>query len=112
MRRISARIFLAGMVLACVAPGTNVAADPAVDRELGEHLSSECVTCHQLSGRATGGVPPIVGWPAEQFVAVMQSYRQKHRDNQAMQAIAGRLNDHEIASLAAFFAALPVKPRQ
>lgn len=91
-------------------PVQEAAADPAVDRELGEHLSAECVTCHQLSGRVVGGVPPIVGWPAEQFVAVMQSYRHKQRDNPAMQTIAGRLNDHEIASLAAFFAAVAARP--
>ena len=32
----------------------------AGDRELGEYLSSECVTCHQLSGQFDG-IPSIVG---------------------------------------------------
>ena len=35
-------------------------ANAAGDRALGEYLSSECVTCHQLSGRHQG-IPPIVG---------------------------------------------------
>jgi mono/diheme cytochrome c family protein len=30
---------------------------------LGQYLSLECVTCHQASGRAVGGVPAIVGRP-------------------------------------------------
>ncbi len=111
MRAMRLLALVAPALVCCgLSPGVASAADAAVDRELGEYLSSECVTCHQLSGRAVGGVPPIIGWPAEQFVAVMQAYRLRQRDNQAMQAIASRLNDHEIASLAAFFAAVSVKP--
>jgi cytochrome c len=93
-------------MLAGAAAGPAAAADSA----LGEYLSHECVTCHQLSGRAAGAIPPIVGWPPEQFVAVMQTYRDKQRDNAAMQAAAGRLTDDEIGALAAFFAAQPVRP--
>lgn len=76
------------------------------DAALGEYLSSTCVTCHQLSGRVTGGVPAIVGWPDEQFVAVMDSYRKKDRDNQVMQSIAAGLSNEDIAALAAFFGGL------
>ncbi|MEK9970319.1 MAG: hypothetical protein VW600_14360 [Ferrovibrio sp.] len=82
----------------------------AADRELGEYLSGECVTCHKPTGQSSAAIPSITGWPVEQFVAVMDAYRRKQRDNQAMQTIAGRLSDHEIVSLAAFFAALPAKP--
>jgi mono/diheme cytochrome c family protein len=42
-------------------------ATAAGDHALGEYLSSECVTCHQISGKAQG-IPPIVGWPAASFV--------------------------------------------
>lgn len=111
MQAMQVSALVAVMTAGCLLlSARHTAADPAVDRELGEHLSAECVTCHQLSGRVVGGVPPIVGWPAEQFVVVMQSYRNKQRDNQAMQTIAGRLNDHEIASLAAFFGAVSTRP--
>ncbi len=74
------------------------------DRELGQYLASECVSCHQASGRQSGGVPSITGWPDEQFVAVMLSYKNKVRDNQVMQTIAARLSDEEIAALAVYFA--------
>jgi cytochrome c len=80
----------------------------AGDRALGEYLSSECVTCHQLSGRYQG-IPPIVGWPDKTFVEIMDEYRIKKRDNQVMQTIAGRLSNEEIAALAAFFGS--VKPK-
>lgn len=50
------------------------------DRELGQHLSSECVTCHQTSGRFHG-IAPIVGWPEDVFVEIMGEYRAGKREN-------------------------------
>lgn len=79
----------------------------AGDVAYGEYLSSECVTCHQRSGHVTAGVPSIVGWPEDQFIAVMHSYRARDRDNVVMQTIAARLGDDEVAALAAYFARLP-----
>jgi cytochrome c553 len=76
------------------------------DAVLGEYLSSECVTCHQKSGQVIAGVPAITGWPEDQFVAVLQSYKDKHRDNVTMQTIAGRLSADDMAALAAYFGKL------
>jgi cytochrome c553 len=80
------------------------------DRSLGEYLASECTSCHQLSGRSTGGIPPIVGWPEEQFVAVLNSYALKQRDNPVMQAIAARLSRDDMTALATYFGSLTPKP--
>jgi cytochrome c553 len=85
--------------------GNAHAADPAY----GQYLSSECVTCHRADGQDKG-IPAIVGWPADQFVAVLKSYKVKDRDNQIMQTIAGRLSDDEMAALAAYYGSL--KPAQ
>ena len=80
----------------------------AGDRALGEYLSSECVTCHQLSGKYEG-IPPIIGWPEASFVEIMNEYRVKTRPNPVMQTIAGRFSHDEIAALAAFFGSLKAK---
>jgi len=80
----------------------------AGDRALGEYLSSECVTCHQLSGRYQG-IPPIVGWPEKSFVEIMDEYRAKRRSNPVMQTIAGKFSADEIAALAAYFGSLKPK---
>ena len=85
-----------------------VAGTAAGDRALGEYLSSECVTCHQLSGRYQG-IPPIVGWPEQSFIEIMNEYREKRRDNAVMQTIANKFSGDDIAALAAYFAS--VKPR-
>ncbi|ABD09052.1 cytochrome subunit of sulfide dehydrogenase [Rhodopseudomonas palustris HaA2] len=77
----------------------------AGDRELGEYLSSECVTCHQLSGRFDG-IPSIVGRAEPELIEALTEYRAKLRDNQVMRAIAAKFNDEEIAALASYFGSL------
>lgn len=86
-------------VACCADPGR--AGDPAY----GEYLAGECTTCHQRSGQSKG-IPSITGWPAEQFIAVLKSYKHKDRPNEVMQSIAGRLGDTEMESLAAYFGSL------
>ena len=88
-----------------VVPRTPFAAG---DRALGEYLSSECVTCHQITGKYEG-IPPIVGWPEDTFVEIMDEYRNKKRHNPVMQTIAGRFSKAEIAALAAFFGSVKSK---
>lgn len=90
-----------------------LAASPAFggDRELGAYLASECVTCHQLSGQVVGGVPAIVGWPEDAFIAVMGSYARKERDNQVMHTVAAKFSADEVAALAAYFGSLPLPTR-
>ena len=83
--------------------GRSIGRAPAAgDKALGEYLSSECVTCHQLSG-ANVGIPPIVGLPDDSFIVIMNEYRQKKRDNPIMQTIAGRFSNDEIAALGRIF---------
>ena len=79
------------------------------DRALGQYLSSECVTCHQISGRFDG-IPPIVGWPETAFVEIMNEYKSKKRNHAVMQTIAGRLSPEEIAALAAYFGSVAPSP--
>ncbi len=82
------------------------AAFAAADLEYGEYLSGECVTCHSATG-ADKGIPSITGWDAESFVLVMKAYKSKERENPVMQIIASRLDDEQMAALAAYFATLP-----
>ncbi len=77
----------------------------AGDIAYGQYLASECVTCHQLSGKADG-IPSVVGWPAEQFMAALNAYRTKDRTHEAMQAVASRLSDQDVAALAAYFGSI------
>ncbi|POF33657.1 c-type cytochrome [Roseibium marinum] len=75
------------------------------DPEFGEYLSSECVTCHQMSGRADG-IPSIVGWPSQAFIRVLFEYKTNVRSHQVMQNMTTNLGNEEIAALAAYFGSL------
>ncbi len=105
MQRLSVALRLAGTVVPVLMLSTS-AHSSGGDRELGKHLSSECVTCHQISGRVTAGIPAIIGLPEDQFIAMMNGYRDKLRDNQVMQTIAVKFKDDEISALAAYFGSL------
>lgn len=72
------------------------------DPEYGEYLASECKTCHQSDG-SNDGIPGITAWPTDDFVVAMHAYKRKLRPHPVMQMMAGRLNDEEIAALAAYF---------
>lgn len=99
MRRPSLREAL----LIVLAAGLALDHAVAGDRELGQYLSTECVTCHRTSGQAMPGIPQIAGWPEDQFIAAMNAYKAKQRDNPVMQTVAGRLGAEDIAALAAYF---------
>jgi cytochrome c len=97
-----AQFVLAGTAFALLLlPGPTFAADVAY----GEYLSSECITCHRRDGQDKG-IPSIIGWPPEQFIAVLKAYKAKDRSNQIMQTITSRLSDDEMAALAAFYGSL------
>ena len=85
-------------------------AQAAGDRALGEYLSSECTACHQTSGRHDGGIPAIIGLPSDQFIALMNSYKDRQRENQVMRTIARRLTQEEVEALASYYGSL--KPAQ
>ncbi len=75
------------------------------DRDYGEYLASECLTCHQTDGD-NDGIPAIIGWPTEDFVIAMHAYKRQIRPHPVMQMMATRLSDEEIAAVAAYFATL------
>jgi cytochrome c len=84
--------------------------DPAIlairgDPAYGAYLSGECTACHRRDGE-TAGIPSITGWPEEDFVVAMHAYKNNLRRNPAMNMMASRLSDEEIAALAAYFGAL------
>lgn len=91
-------IMSALFVVAVVGP----TAGRGADLELGRYLATECITCH---GTAKTGstIPNIFALGEAHFVEVIKAYRVKALPNPVMQSAASRLNDEEIAALAAFF---------
>ena len=77
-------------------------------RDYGEYLAGECTTCHRPDG-ADKGIPAIVGWDRESFVAVLKSYQTGERENEAMISVAKSLDDEQMNALAVYFASLEPK---
>jgi cytochrome c len=75
------------------------------DRDYGEYLAGECVTCHQSSGHADG-IPSIVGLPRDYFVTALFEYKTNVRSNEVMKLRVVNLANEEIAALAVYFASL------
>ena len=71
------------------------------DKEYGQHLAGECVTCHKAN--SDKAIPSINGYDKEVFLTVMLAYKKKEMENPVMQMIAGRLDNEQIASLALYF---------
>jgi cytochrome c len=102
---------LFGMALIINALTNNTHADDLLtkaDLSYGEYLSSECLTCHKIQGETTG-IPSIVGLDAEILATLLHAYRSKELNNKAMQMVAGRLDNEQIASLSAYFASLTAR---
>ena len=106
MKETLHRVLVSMLAFFAVSQGTANAGDT----EYGEYLSAECVTCHQLSG-AEDGIPPIIGWDEASFIAVLKSYKQKERENPAMQLVTSNLGEEEMKALAAYFFKLEPKEK-
>ena len=99
---------ISGMTIAAGAIHAMAGSSMAADIELGRYLSSECTTCHGAA-KADTTIPPIHGLDQGHFIEVLKAYRAKTLPNEAMRSVAARLQDEDIAALAAYFAA--ARPR-
>ena len=63
------------------------------------------MTCHRAGG-AAGGIPPITGWAAADFVLTLYDFRSGARRHEVMEVVARSLGDEEIAALAVYFESL------
>ena len=93
---------LIAALLLLLAARAGSAPSHAADIELGKYLSAECMTCHGTAN-ATSTIPNIFGLGQGHFVEVIRAYRVKALPNPIMQSVAERLNDEDIAALAAYF---------
>ena len=95
------------VVLLAAASGSVLAAG---DAAAGKNKSSMCAGCHGIEGYRsvypeTYRVPKLGGQHADYIVAALKSYKAGERKHATMRAIAGSLNDQDMADLAAYYGA-------
>ncbi|MEC9367864.1 MAG: c-type cytochrome [Pseudomonadota bacterium] len=74
----------------------------------GQHLAGECTSCHRIDGKDKG-IPSIIGWHEDSFIAVLKSYKSGERENKAMVSVARSLDDQQMQALATYFGSLRLR---
>lgn len=107
---LAARLGGAALLGLCLwqAGSVGIAEDGKV-KAYGKHLAQECTGCHRIDG-IDNGIPSIVGWKADVFVATLKFYQSGARTNPAMVSVANSLNEKQLEALATYFASLPKPP--
>lgn len=105
--RLAFAAFLAPGLALAAAPGSAMAQGDARKLAYGRHLAQQCTACHRTDG-VNNGIPVIAGWPADQFVAVLDSYKKGDRKNEVMVSITQMMGEEEMQALALHFA--EIKP--
>ena len=66
-------------------------------------LAATCTGCHGTNGVGAGAIPSIAGLSVEDFIVLMNEFREDARDTTIMHQIAKGYTDLEIRSMANFF---------
>ena len=92
--------------------GLTRAATPIEDQTKASKESvARCVKCHGEDGIGTAPAnPSIAGQDWTYIVAALHAYKDKSRDDDVMGPRAGKLDDADMSSLAAYYASLQPKP--
>ena len=71
----------------------------------GRHLAAECTSCHKLDG-TPGAIPSILGKSHDEFIDLLEAYRDGRKLNPVMVSVAKSLDDEQMAALATYFSSL------
>jgi cytochrome c553 len=100
------------MGVAAVALLLVAAAAPGADLEAGRRKAQVCAACHGPDGNATiPGTPSLAGQPVFFTHWQLIKYRDGRRKDPQMSPLAEKLDDADMADLAAFYAAQPARAR-
>ena len=87
-------------------------AAPGADLEAGRRKAQVCAACHGPDGNATiPGTPSLAGQPVFFTHWQLIKYRDGRRKDPQMSPLAEKLDDADMADLAAFYAAQPARGR-
>jgi cytochrome c553 len=102
--------------VACVAVVTMLSATAALaagDAAAGRRKAVACQTCHGLDGLSKiPDAPNLAGQPEAYLVKAIDDFRQGTRRNDMMSLVVERLQDQDVADLAAYYAAIEISVRE
>jgi sulfide dehydrogenase cytochrome subunit len=98
-------IVAATLALAAAAPIDGQRGNP----DLGRSLAATCSNCHGTNGVSVGEVASLAGRPKVELVREMQDFKAGRLQGTVMAQLAKGFTDEQIDTLAAWFAAQPVR---
>ena len=106
--RKSSYVFLTGLAL--IASQVAMADEVKGDAAKGANKVSLCIGCHAIPGYRSSypeiySVPMLGGQSAGYLVSALQAYKKGERKHPTMRAIAGSLNDQDMADIAEYYSA-------
>jgi cytochrome c553 len=111
MKNLLTAVF--SLIVACAAVPAQ-AQQTAGNAEAGAKKTALCTGCHGIPGYQASfpeihKVPMIAGQSASYIAAALTQYKDGDRKHPTMRAVAGALNDQDVADLAAYYSQLGVK---
>ncbi len=102
--------------VACVAAVITLSATSALaagDVAAGRRKAVACQTCHGLDGLSKiPDAPNLAGQPEAYLVKAIDDFRQGARRNDMMSLVVERLQDQDVADLAAYYASIEISVRE
>lgn len=84
-------------------------ADSSTD--MGQHKSAQCIACHGARGTTSNPTfPHLAGQNSTYLSLQLRKFRSGERYDPLMSPIAQTLTDEDIHDLAAYYAAIPLRP--
>jgi sulfide dehydrogenase cytochrome subunit len=93
------------LVLAVVFALPLTAAAQGTDPNLSRNLAATCSGCHNITGHAVTGMPPLAGQAKEALLRALKDYKDGKRPATVMHQLAKGYTDEQLELIAAYFAA-------
>lgn len=110
--RLAALLLPLAVIAAAPPPAGDVAKGKELAENWGEFGGYACAGCHGDDYRGKAPAPALAGRPAADLAARLRLYRAgtvTGGNAQQMAAVAGTMEDTDIAALSAYLASLPAK---
>jgi cytochrome c553 len=99
-------LLIAGIVALLATVGV---AQAAGDAQAGKAKTDACVACQGANGEGVKPNPVLAGRSEDELVQALNEYKSGKRSNAVMKALAKKLNDQDVANVAAYYASLKAK---
>jgi len=100
------------LLIVLLSLSTIINADTLVgDVKNGQKKAGACVSCHGKDGNSkVGTYPKIAGQHANYITAQLKAFKNGERDNALMKSMVAKLNEQNMADVAAFYATQTMTP--